>query len=72
MSAMEGVIAEGGVIVGILQERHADHIVLRDGTRVFVTSKQITSQFPLGISLTVAYTIKKDGRKMADDIWRCS
>ena len=25
-----------------------------------------------GISLTVAYTIKKDGRKMADDIWRCS
>jgi hypothetical protein len=65
-------MAEGGVIVGILRERHPDHIVLRAGTRVFLTGKQITSQFPLGISLTVAYTIKKDGRKMADNIWRCS
>lgn len=62
----------GGVIVGILQERHEDHIVLRDGTRVFVTAKQSVSQFALGISLTVAYTVKKDGRKIADNIWRCS
>ncbi|MGH7384136.1 MAG: hypothetical protein ACREKG_03070 [Candidatus Rokuibacteriota bacterium] len=62
----------GGVIVGILQERHADHIVLRDGTLVFLTAKQSASQFALGISLTVAYTVKKDGRKMADNIWRCS
>lgn len=62
----------GGVIVGILQERHPDHIVLRDGTRIFLTAKQVASQFALGISLTVAYTIKKDGRKMADNIWRCS
>jgi hypothetical protein len=62
----------GGVIVGILQERHADHIVLRDGTQVFLTAKQATSQFALGISLTVAYTVKKDGKKVADDIWRCS
>jgi len=62
----------GGVIVGILQERHADHIILRDGTRVFLTAKQAGSQFAIGVSLTVAYTVKKDGRKMADDIWRCS
>jgi hypothetical protein len=62
----------GGVIVGILQERHADHIILRDGTQVFVTAKQSVSQFAVGISLTVAYTVKKDGRKIADNIWRCS
>lgn len=62
----------GGVIVGILQERHADRIILRDGTQVFLTAKQATSQFALGISLTVAYTVKKDGKKVADDIWRCS
>lgn len=62
----------GGVIVGILQERHADHIILRDGTRVFLTAKQADSQLAIGVSLTVSYTIKKDGRKMADDIWRCS
>ena len=66
-----GVIMAGGVIVGILRERHPDHIILRDGTQVFLTAKQAASQFALGISLTVAYTVKKDGRKLADDIWRC-
>jgi len=61
----------GGVIVGILQERHADHIVLRDGTQVFLTAKQSGSEFAIGASLTVAYTLKKNGKKMADSIWRC-
>jgi hypothetical protein len=62
----------GGVIVGILRERHADHIIFRDGTRVFLTAKQSATEFAIGISLTVAYTLKKDGRKMAEDIWRSS
>lgn len=61
----------GGVIVGILHERHASHIVLRDGTEVFLGPKQSASEFAIGTSLTVAYTIKKGGRKMADNIWRC-
>lgn len=62
----------GGVIVGILQERQADQLVLRDGTRIFITAKQAASDLAVGISLTIAYTVKKDGRKMADNIWRCS
>ena len=62
----------GGVIVGILQERYADRIVLRDGTQVFLTAKLAAGEFSIGSSLTVAYTVKKDGRKMADNIWRCS
>ncbi|HEX7214927.1 MAG TPA: hypothetical protein VKN16_26780 [Methylomirabilota bacterium] len=62
----------GGVIVGILQERYADRIVLRDGTQVFLTAKLAAGEFAIGSSLTVAYTVKKDGRKMADNIWRCS
>lgn len=61
----------GGVIVGILRERHPGHIILRDGTQVFLTAKQSESEFVIGASLTVAYTLKKDGRKMADNIWRC-
>jgi hypothetical protein len=65
-------IMAGGVIVGIVQARRPDHIIFRDGTQVFLTAKQAASEFALGISLTVAYTIKKDGRKMADNIWRCS
>jgi hypothetical protein len=62
----------GGVIVGILQERYPDRIVLRDGTQVFLTAKLAAAEFAIGSSLTVAYTVKKDGRKMADNIWRCS
>jgi hypothetical protein len=62
----------GGVIVGILQERYADRIVLRDGTQVFLTAKLAAVEFAIGSSLTVAYTVKKDGRKMADNNWRCS
>lgn len=61
----------GGVIVGVLRERHADHIVLRDGTRVFLSPKQRATELAIGTSLTVAYTVKKGGKKMADDIWRC-
>jgi hypothetical protein len=61
----------GGVIVGVLRERHADHIVLRDGTQVFLSVKQAATEFAIGTSLTVAYTVKKGGKKMADDIWRC-
>jgi hypothetical protein len=46
--------------------------VLRDGTQVFLTAKLAAVEFAIGSSLTVAYTVKKDGRKMADNIWRCS
>lgn len=59
------------VIVDILQQRHADRIVFRDGTHVFLTAKLAAGEFVIGSSLTVAYTVKKDGRKMADNIWRC-
>ena len=62
----------GGVIVGILQERQVDHLVLRDGTRIFITAKQAASDLAVGISLTIAYIVKKDGWTMADNIWRCS
>lgn len=46
--------------------------MLRDGTQVFLTAKLAAGEFAIGSSLTVAYTVKKDGRKMADNIWRCS
>lgn len=59
----------GGVIVGILRERHTDHIVLTDGTQIFLTEKQTAIGLNPGISLTVAYTAKKDGKKVADNIW---
>lgn len=60
----------GGVLVGILRERHADHIILRDGTQVFLTGKETAREFAIGTSLTVSYTLKKDGKKVVDNIWR--
>jgi hypothetical protein len=59
----------GGVIVGTLREQHKDHIVLDNGTKIFLTSKQTAGGLSLGTSLTVAYTAKRDGRKVADSIW---
>ena len=59
----------GGVVFGILRERHKDHILLADGTKIFLTDKQTASGINPGTSLTVAYTAKKDGRKVADNIW---
>jgi hypothetical protein len=60
----------GGVIVGVLRERHPDHIVLRDGTKIFLPAKLVSSEFAIGVGLTVAYTLKKDGIRVADNIWR--
>ena len=59
----------GGVVVGVLRERHKDHIVLDTGVKIFLTAKQDANGISPGTSLTVAYTAKKDGRKVADNIW---
>jgi len=59
----------GGVMVGILRECHKDHIVLENGTKIFLTDKQNASGLSPGTSVTVAYTAKSDGRKIADNIW---
>ncbi|HEY7434442.1 MAG TPA: hypothetical protein VIE41_04830 [Methylomirabilota bacterium] len=59
----------GGVVVGILRELHKDHLVLDNGTKIFLTSKLTGSGLSPGTSLTVAYTAKRDGKKVADNIW---
>jgi hypothetical protein len=59
----------GGVMIGILREYHKDHIVLEDGTKIFLTEKQTASGLNPGTSLTVSYTAKSGGRKVADNIW---
>ncbi len=37
---------------------------------MFLTGKQTAREFPIGTSLTVSYTLKKDGKKIVDTIWR--
>jgi hypothetical protein len=64
-----GIAMAGGVMIGVLRECHEDHIVLANGTKIFLTSKQSAGGLSPGTSLTVAYTAKRDGRKVADNIW---
>ena len=43
--------------------------MLDNGTKIFLTSKQTAGGLTPGTSLTIAYTAKRDGRKVADNIW---
>src|ERR1700730_16550562 len=60
----EGVEVE---IVGVLLERHSDHIIFCNGTQVFLKEGVSADHLPIGRSLTVRYTIC-DGKKFADEI----
>ena len=65
-------------ILNLPEDRRHDRIVprnpialltLENGTKIFLTSRQTAGGLSPGTSLTVAYTAKRDGRKVADNIW---
>jgi hypothetical protein len=55
-----------GIVYGSLVERHADHIVLSGGARVFL-EETVRCDFHLGTYLKVTY-VEVDGRKVARGI----
>lgn len=55
------------VMVGVLLERHADHILLSNGTQIFLRDAVLPDDAELGRSLTVTYTVE-DGKKQANKI----
>jgi hypothetical protein len=57
----------GTAVVGILRERHSDHIVLSNGTAIFLVDGVSADHVPIGRSLTVTCTIR-DGRTLATAI----
>ncbi|HTI56908.1 MAG TPA: hypothetical protein VMC04_21920 [Verrucomicrobiae bacterium] len=56
-----------GIVYGSLVERHADHIVLSGGARVFLLDDAVRCDFRVGTYLKVTYT-EVDGRKVARGI----
>ena len=54
-------------IVGILLERHPEHIVLSNGTRVLLEEGMSANFIPIGRSVTVSCT-EKGGMKLAHAI----
>jgi hypothetical protein len=49
-------------IVGVLLERHPGHIVLSNGTRVFLDEGVSANFIPIGRSVTVSCTVKGGAR----------
>ena len=51
-------------IVGVLRERHRDHIVLANGTQIFLDEGVTTNPLPIGATLTILCTPQGD-KKLA-------
>jgi len=51
-------------IVGVLLERHRDHIVLGNGTQIFLEEGVTADLLPIGATLTVLCTPQRD-KKLA-------
>lgn len=51
-------------IVGVLLERHRDHIVLANGTQIFLEEGVTANPLPVGATLTILCTVQGE-RKLA-------
>jgi hypothetical protein len=51
-------------IVGVLLERHRDHIVLANGTRIFLEEGVTSNLLPVGATLTILCTVQGE-KKLA-------
>ena len=49
------------ILIGTLTEHHPDHLIV-SGVSIDVTERVSVEQFPIGTSLTVAYTLQGDKR----------
>jgi len=54
-------------IVGVLLERHPDHLLLSNGTKIFLGDAALPEDAEFGRSLAVTYTLE-NGKKQAETI----
>jgi hypothetical protein len=54
-------------IVGILWERRIDHIIMSNGTKIFLRDGVCANHVPLGRSLTATCSVEY-GKRVADEI----
>jgi hypothetical protein len=59
-----------GVMVGVLKEQHADHIVLSDSTRIPFAEGLILEQFGAGTRVTITYSRESGGEMIVQSIKR--
>jgi hypothetical protein len=54
------------VMVGVLMERHPDHVVLSNGVTIAVAEGLLPDGAEFGRSLTITYTIDGDEKRAVD------
>lgn len=59
-----------GVMVGILKEQHADHLVMSDGSRIPLPAGLIVEQFAAGARVTITYGRERGGEIIVQSITR--
>jgi len=57
----------GAAVVGVLRERHSDHIVLSNGTAIFLLDGVSADHVAIGRSLAATCTVQ-DGKALATAI----
>ena len=60
-------VMAGAAVVGVLLERHSDHIVLSNGTQIFLRDGVSADHVAIGRSLTASCTVH-DGKTVANAI----
>jgi hypothetical protein len=61
-----------GVMVGVIKEQHADHLVLSDTARIPLPAGLIVEQFGAGTRITIIYRREYGGRIIVESITRSS
>jgi hypothetical protein len=61
-----------GIMVGILEEQHAGHIVLSDSTRLPLADGLILERFGSGAHVTIDYSRDSGGEMVVQSIKRTS
>ena len=59
-----------GVILGILKEQHADHLVMSDTARIPLPHGLIVEQFSAGTRVTITYRRESGGKIIVQSIKR--
>jgi hypothetical protein len=59
-----------GVMVGILKEQHADHLVMSDTARIPLPDGLSVEQFATGTRVTITYLRESGGKIIVQSITR--
>jgi hypothetical protein len=63
-------MSSSGIVIGVLKEQHADHIILADASRVSFPEGLVLDRLPSGSSVTILYSRNNAGEVVVQSITR--